>query len=305
MKKGLGKGLGKGLDALLAYGDAAGETQEGAGVAFEVDINKIEPNREQPRKYFVQDQIDELTASVREYGIIQPLIVKEDGEKYLIIAGERRWRAARAAKLKQIPVVVRECTELESLEIALIENIQRADLNPIEEAICYKRLNEEFNLNQDVIAKKVGKSRSHVANTLRFTRLDPRIQAYVISGELSPGHAKAVVSIENKDIQYYFAKKIVDEGLNVREAEEFVRKYGGPLPSIDAATILEGADDARADKVDKEKYVGFQVELRTILGTRVNIRDNRTGNGGGKIEISYFSEEDLSRIIENVKRLRK
>ena len=300
MKKGLGKGLGKGLDALLTYNEEAG--YEGGGPQ-EIDVNKIEPSRDQPRKHFNEEQIGELAESIADYGIIQPLIVREDGEKYIIVAGERRWRAACVAGLETVPVIIRQVSELETLEIALIENIQREDLNPIEEATCYKRLNEEFSLNQEIIAKKVGKSRSYIANIMRLLRLEPRIQEYVAQGKLTIGHAKALMAIDDRNIQMYFAKKIVEEGLNVREAEDFVRKYAAPANQRQNLKEIMGEEQEKSP-YDKEKHSDFQVELRTFFGTRVNIRDNRTGNGGGKIEINYFSQEDLGRIVDVVKGLR-
>ena len=303
MKKGLGKGLGKGLDALLTYSEATEEAGT-ENVVFEVEITKVEPSRDQPRKHFEQDHIEELAESIKEYGVIQPLIVRPDGDKYIIVAGERRWRAANIAGLAQVPVIVKEYSDLEMLEVALIENVQREDLNPMEEATCYKRLNEGFDLSQEVIAKKVGKSRSHVTNMLRLLKLDSRVADLVVKGDLSAGHAKALISIENKEIQYYYARKIVNEGASVRAAEEFVRKYSTPpLSEEEQAAIMQGEVKERENH--KIKYVTHQTDLRGILGTRVNIRDNRTGGGGGKIEINYFSEDDLNRIVEIVKKLKK
>jgi len=301
MKKGLGKGLG----ALITYADnpmqdAARADEE----IFEVEISEVMPNPRQPRKHFEASQIEELAESIKEFGVIQPLIVKRSGENYIIVAGERRWRAAQSAKLSRIPIIVREYSDLQTLEIALIENVQREDLNPIEEANCYKRLNDEFSLTQEEISKKVGKSRSHISNSIRLLRLDPKIQAYIMNGDLTVGHAKAVLAIDNKEIQNYFARKMVEEELSVREAEEFVRKYGTPMSEEEKQRILESDDISTKNEKEDKKYVQFQMELRGILSTRVNIRDNRSGSGGGKIEINYFSEEDLARIIEIMKRSR-
>jgi len=288
------KGLGKGLNALITYDEVAALKAVAADEEiYEVDITKVMPNPGQPRKHFDESQIEELAASIKEFGIVQPLIVKKNNENYMIVAGERRWRAAQIAGLSRIPVVVREYSDMQMLEIALIENIQREDLNPIEEANCYKRLNEVFSLTHEDISGKVGKSRSHISNSIRLLRLDSRIQAYIVTGDLTVGHAKAILPIENKEIQLYFARKMVEEQLNVREAEEFVRKYGGTSGAAEARM----PEKKEADK----KYNHFQTELRGILSTRVNIRDNRTGNGGGKIEINYFSEEDLGRIIGLIK----
>ena len=301
MKKGLGKGLGKGLDALIARDLVEeGVRESGAGV-LEVDINKIVPSKEQPRKHFEQDYIEELARSIGEVGIIQPLVVKREGEAYVIVAGERRWRAAAHAGLRRVPVIVKEYSDLESLEVALIENVQRENLNPVEEANCYKRLSEEFGLTQEEISQKVGKSRSHISNLLRLLRLDAKVQELLISGKLTMGHAKAVLGIENRDIQNYFAKKIVEEGLTVREAEEFAKKYSAPQAVRPHEMMDVVTDEERARR---ERYTGFQMDLRGVLGTRVNIRDNRSGGSGGKIEINYFSEEDLGRIVEIMKKPR-
>jgi len=297
------KGLGKGLNALISYVDEVGVNAGEATGVLELDIKKITPNREQPRKHFDQEMIEELAGSIKEYGIIQPIIVRPDGDNYIIIAGERRWRAAHHAGIELVPAVVRDCTDLECLEIALVENVQREDLNPIEEANCYKNLHEVFNLGQEEIAQKVGKSRSHIANLLRLLRLDVRVQELVVTGVLTVGHAKAILPIENNDIQHYFAKKIVEDGLNVREAEEFVRKYGMPMTDEERSEILNTDGKTIAEK--KDKYVNHQMDLRGILGTRVNIRDNRTGSGGGKIEINYFTEDDLNRIVDIIRKLKK
>jgi len=296
------KGLGKGLTALIAHTEIP--TIEGARAdeeIFEIEIERVMPNPDQPRKHFEESQIEELAESISTFGIIQPLIVKKSGEDYVIVAGERRWRAANKAKLRRVPVVVRDYTDLQTLEIALIENVQREDLNPIEEANCYKRLNDDFNLTQEQISKKVGKSRSHISNSIRLLRLDPKIQTYIVEGQLTPGHAKAVLAIDNKEIQNYFARKMVEEDLSVREAEEFVRKYGSPITEEEKKQLLESGGDSSEKKVAEKKYVHFQMELRGLLSTRVNIRDNRTGNSGGKIEINYFSEDDLKRIVDLIK----
>ena len=296
------KGLGKGLTALIAHADIpALEAARADEEIFEVDITKVMPNPEQPRKHFEASQIDELAESISTFGIIQPLIVKKSGEDYVIVAGERRWRAANKANLRRVPVIVRDYSDMQTLEIALIENVQREDLNPIEEANCYKRLNDDFNLKQEEISKKVGKSRSHISNSIRLLKLDPKIQAYLVEGQLTPGHAKAVLAIENKEIQNYFARKMVEDNLSVREAEEFVRKYGTPLTEEEKKRILESGGDSIEKKVAEKKYVHFQMELRGLLSTRVNIRDNRAGTSGGKIEINYFSEDDLRRIVDLIK----
>ncbi|MCL2396470.1 MAG: ParB/RepB/Spo0J family partition protein [Defluviitaleaceae bacterium] len=294
MKKGLGKGLGKGLDALIAYNEANDEPVSGG--VLEVEIGKINPNPDQPRKRFDRSHIEELAESVKEFGIIQPIIVTQFGDNYVIVAGERRWRAAQHLGLGKIPVIVREYSGIEVLEIALIENIQREDLNPIEEANCYKKLNEEFSLTQEEIAKKVGKSRSHITNCIRLLRLQAPVQDFIINGELSMGHAKTLLSVDDQEAQTLLAAKIVEEGLSVRTAEELAKKLAdGQVPEEEKPKLAAES---------KEKYTSFQMDLRGILGTRVNIRDNKTG-GGGKIEINYFSAEDLNRIIDIVKKSKK
>jgi len=299
------KGLGKGLNALIAHADIpALEAPRADEEIFEVEISKVVPNPGQPRKHFEASQIDELAESISTFGIIQPLIVKKVGKGYVIVAGERRWRAAKQANLKRVPVIVREYSDMQTLEIALIENVQREDLNPIEEAGCYKRLNDEFKLTQEEISKKVGKSRSHISNSIRLLKLDPKIQAFLVDGQLTTGHAKAILAIDNKEIQSYFARKMVEDNLSVREAEEFVRKYGAPLSEEEKRQLLESGADSTEKKSAEKKYVHFQMELRGLLSTRVNIRDNRTGSSGGKIEINYFSEDDLSRIVDIIKKSR-
>jgi len=296
------KGLGKGLNALIAHAEVpASEAVRADEEIFEIEISRVAPNPGQPRKRFEENQIEELAESISTFGIIQPLIVKKQGEGYEIVAGERRWRAAQHANLKRVPVIIREYSDLQTLEIALIENVQRADLNPIEEANCYKRLNDEFELTQEQISKKVGKSRSHISNSIRLLRLDPKIQAYLADGRLTPGHGKAILAIENKEIQNYFARQMVEDELSVREAEEFVRKYGTPMTEEEKKAILESGGDSAQKKAAEKKYVHYQMELRGLLSTRVNIRDNRTGSSGGKIEINYFSEDDLQRIVDLIK----
>jgi len=312
VKKGLGRRLGSGLDALISGGpDGEDQAQAYADMVssretLQVDIDKVKPNKDQPRKYFEESHIEELAESIKEFGIIQPLIVKKEEDIYIIVAGERRWRAAGRAGLDKLPVIVREYSDKEALEIALIENIQREDLNPIEEANCYKKLNEEFNITHDVLAKRVGKSRSHISNSIRLLKLDQRVQNFIIGGELTVGHAKAILPIENRDIQHFLARKMVEEGMNVREAEEFAKKYGSNISELESQKILEEDSQAKEGKGEKkELYTQFQLELRSMLGTRVNIKDSKTGGSGGKIEINYFSEEDLNRIVTAITNTKK
>jgi len=295
MKKGLTKGLGKGLDALITYSN---ETTESNTEIVEADISLIFPNENQPRKIFKELEIEELAESIKEFGIIQPLIVKQNKDgSYTIIAGERRWRAAKTAGLANVPVVVRNYSDLEILGIALIENIQREDLNPIEEAMCYKRLSEEFGMTQEEIAKKIGKSRSHISNCIRVLKLDDTVLDLISSERLTMGHAKAILSAEDKETQEFFAQKMVEEGMNVRQAEEFVRKF----TAENAAVMVEAEKKATPRRVAKEIYTSYQVDLRGILGTRVNIRDSKADGDSGKIEINYFSQEDLERIVGIIK----
>ena len=288
------KGLGMGLGALMSSNDL-----ESAGNKIhEIDINKINPNKNQPRTYFNDDALQELADSISEIGIIQPLIVKKNGEFYEIIAGERRWRAARMAGLRKVPVIVKDFDDLKTLEAALIENVQREDLNPMEEAFTYVRFADEFNLSQEEIAKKVGKSRSAVANSMRLVNLDPRVQIFVKEGKLSNGHGRTLLGIEDSELQFELAEKIIDDGLSVRQTEELVK-----------ATI-EKLNKPLEEKVEKEQTtvnpevarecLRISNELKNIFGTKVNIKNNKN-KGNGKIEIEYSSVDDLDRIVGLIK----
>lgn len=288
------KGLGMGLGALMSSNDL-----EGAGnKVHEIDINKINPNKNQPRTTFNDDSLQELADSINEIGIIQPLIVKKNGEFYEIIAGERRWRAARIAGLRKIPVIVKDYDDLKVLEAALIENVQREDLNPMEEAFTYVRFADEFNLSQEEIAKKVGKSRSAVANSMRLVNLDPRVQIFVKEGKISNGHGRTLLSIDDGELQFELAEKIIDDGLSVRQTEELV-KY-----------TIENINKPVEDEEEKEKTtvnpevarecLRISNELKSIFGTKVNIKNNKN-KGNGKIEIEYSSIDDLDRIVGLIK----
>lgn len=273
--------LGRGLGALIPDIDVS--TSDDA--VFEIDINDVEPNSEQPRKKFDEEKMQQLTDSIKEHGIVQPVIVKKEGNFYKLIAGERRWRAARMAGLKSIPAIVREYTDREVMEISLIENIQREDLNPIEEAIAYKRLMDEFGMTQEEISIKIGKSRSAVANILRLINLDDRVKNYVIDGLMSEGHARAIIVLPGNDMQYEVAKKIIDENLNVRQTEKLVK------------SVISGKKKKLLKK--SEPYItDIQERLKNILGTKVNIS---YGRKKGKIEIEYYSYEDLERIMDLLK----
>ena len=266
--------LGKGLGALIPEAEEQRNVQE-------ADINKLYPNEEQPRKKFDEEKINALAESIKAHGIIQPIIVKKEGEFYKIIAGERRWRAAKVAGLKKVPIVEKELSQREIMEISLIENIQREDLNPVEEALAYKRLMEEFKLTQEEIAERVGKSRPAIANSLRILNLDERVLNYIINGNLSEGHGKIIVSIEDKELQFNIAKKVVEEGLNVRQTEKLVKE------------ILENKKERKKKK--EVHYRDVEEKLQSFFGTKVKINN---GKNKGKIEIEYYSDTDLQRILE-------
>ncbi|MDR2904139.1 MAG: ParB/RepB/Spo0J family partition protein [Clostridiales bacterium] len=291
------KGLGKGLDAFFGT-DKPSEGAADNQIVLFIDINKIEPNREQPRKHFEESALNDLAASIVEFGIIQPLIVKDEKTYYSIIAGERRWRAARIAQLEKVPVIVKDYSEIEILEAALIENIQRADLNPVEEAVTYKRLADEYRLTQDQIAQKVGKSRSAIANSLRLLGLDKRVQNFIIENKLSVGHARALLAILDADAQFELAEKVIDDGLSVREIESIVRAAMNLAPE-------ESLPEKPAKKTTKDPlYKSIESDLKTILGTKVNLKN---GKNRGKIEIEYYSDEELDRLMllfKNISRWR-
>lgn len=282
VKKGLGKGLGALIVSNENFIDMDNEKRSGV---IEVDINRIEPNANQPRKHFEEESLHELASSIKEFGVIQPLLVKKEEGYYSIIAGERRWRAARIAKIEKVPVIIKDYNELETLQVALIENIQRADLNPIEEAYCYKRLSEDFFFTQEDIAQKVGKNRTFISNSMRLLSLDSRVRVFVSENRISMGHARALLPIENPDDQFNIAEEIIENELSVRETEDYVADY----KKNDSAK--------KADKKPAEKwneYKSLEDELKTILDTKVSIKGSKNK---GKIEIGYYSPEDLDRII--------
>lgn len=276
--------LGKGLASLIPESDLQNDSEQ----VLTVDINLIKPNKDQPRKTFDEEKLMELANSIKEHGIIQPIIVKKEDGIYTIIAGERRWRAARLLNLKDVPVIVKDLTEKEIVEISLIENIIRENLNPIEEAMAYKRLLKEFNLTQEEISKQVSKSRSAIANAMRLLNLDERIQGYLIEGVISEGHGRAILGLENKEEQYIVAQKVIDESLNVRQTESLVKSY---LKTKDVET-----KDNTKKNVDDIYYKDIKLRLENHFNTKVNINNNSKNKG--KIEIEYYSPEDLQRIIE-------
>ena len=270
------KGLGKGLGALIANDS----TEENNGV-LELRINEIEPNADQPRKSFNDEKLLNLSESIKQHGIIQPIIVKKDNSTYTIIAGERRWRAAKLAGLTRVPVLVKDFTNKQVMEVALIENLQREDLNPIEEADAYQRLMNEFELTQEQISETLGKSRPAIANTLRLLALPSAIKQYVISGDLSSGHARTLVTIEDEKIQAAAAKYIIDNKLNVRETENYIKKLS--------------KTDEKISKDQNIELIQLEEKLKNILGTKVKLIANKNK---GKITIEYFSNDELDRLIE-------
>lgn len=288
-----GKGLGKGLDTLIPSEyvppKKTKEEEQGTGQAETiVKITKVEPNREQPRKHFDEDALQELADSIKQFGLLQPILVQDRGDYYEIIAGERRWRAAKLAGLKEVPVIIRNYTNQEIVEISLIENIQREDLNPIEEALAYKRLLEEFNLKQDEVAERVSKSRTTVTNSMRLLKLCDGVQQMIIDDMLSTGHARALIPIEDAEQQLQLAQRIFDEKLSVREVEKLVK------------AITKPDDKPKKEETPKNlQYIYQDIEdrLKEKLSRKVSI--NAKGkNGAGKIEIEFYSNEDLDRLIE-------
>lgn len=289
-------GLGKGLDSIIPVKSTSEKAESKKTEdkdlykdAVMMDIQKVEPNREQPRKNFDEDALLELSDSIKQFGVLQPLLVQDKKDYYEIIAGERRWRAAKMAKLKEIPVIIKNLTEQEIVEISLIENIQREDLNPIEEAVAYKRLLNEFNLKQDEVAERVSKSRTAVTNSMRLLKLSDKVQQMVIDDMISTGHARALLGIENPDKQYSIAQKIFDEKISVRETEKLVKK-------LQKEKDIVPAKDNPIDPKLEIIYQDLEEKLKTILGTKVVI--NKKDARKGKIEIDYYSPEELDRIVE-------
>ncbi len=291
-------GLGKGLDSLIpnknekkpktsAKIDDREKKEEEILKSGEimVKINQVEPNRDQPRKDFDEDALVELADSIKQFGILQPLIVQKKKDYYEIIAGERRWRAAKIAGVKEVPVIVKEFTDQEIVEISLIENIQRENLNPIEEAMAYKRLLEEFNLKQDEVAERVSKSRTAVTNSMRLLKLSPRVQQMIVDDMISTGHARALLAIDDEEQQYILANKIFDEKLSVRETEKLVKALKNPKKEI-----------KKPKSEHTFVYDNIEEQMKNIIGTKVSV--NPKANGKGRIEIEYYSEEELERIYD-------
>ena len=290
------RGLGKGLDSLIpnALGEtktkketvakSKTETTEGEEPQTLVKITKVEPNREQPRKNFDEDALQELADSIKQFGLLQPILVQDRKDYYEIIAGERRWRA-KLAGLKEVPVIIRNYTEQEIVEISLIENIQREDLNPIEEAQAYKRLLTEFHLKQDEVAERVSKSRAAVTNSIRLLKLNEEVQRMVVDEMISTGHARALLAVENPEEQYNLAQRIFDEKLSVRDVEKLVKNLHKPAKS-------KKVDDKTMQVI----YQDIEEKLKQKLGRKVTITSK--GEGSGKIEIEFYNHEDLDRLLD-------
>ena len=290
------RGLGKGLDLLIPNAIGEEETkktveepkkEEVRGAETIVKITKVEPNRKQPRKTFDEDALQELADSIKQFGLIQPILVQDREDHYEIIAGERRWRAAKMAGLKEVPVIIRKYTEKEIMEISLIENIQRENLNPIEEAQAYKRLLTEFHMKQDEIAERVSKSRAAVANSMRLLKLGEEVQQMVVEEMISTGHARALLAIEDKDEQYTIAQKIFDEKLSVRDVEKLVKNLNKPIKP--AKRVVD-------DKTMELIYRNLEEKLKSRLSTKVSIKGKT--KGAGTIEIEFYDGTDLERLIE-------
>lgn len=287
------KGLGKGLDSMIppkrtaraqAQDSAANKNANKSGEVI-LKINDVEPNKNQPRRTFNEDSLIELSESIKQHGIVQPLVVAKQKDYYEIIAGERRWRAAKIAGLKEVPVIIKDYSPQEIMEVALIENIQREDLNPIEEAKAYKNLIDEYNLKQDQVAEKVSKSRTAVTNALRLLKLDDRVQEMLINENISSGHARALLGLDDAEKQYNIATQIFDEKLSVRETEKLVKQINRP----------EQPPKPKKELKNDFVYRDIEEKLKKKIGTKVKI--NRKTEDKGKIEIEYYSPEELEKIL--------
>lgn len=295
------KGLGRGIDSLIPNNATSSAKKEEKPVVQEVikevvkevkvpsetilKISDIEPNRNQPRKNFDKEALEELADSISKYGLIQPIVVQKKKDYYEIIAGERRWRAAKLAKLKEVPVIIKEYSSQEVMEIALIENIQRRDLNPIEEALAYKSLIDEFHLKQEELANRVSKSRTAITNAMRLLKLTKDVQQMLINDEISMGHARALLTLEHEELQVDAAKTIIEKGLSVRDTEKLVKAILNPKQ---ARLPIPSSEEAVYNKISEH--------LKEIMGTKVSI--NYKKGGKGKIEIEYYSQDELERLLE-------
>lgn len=302
-------GLGRGLDAMISETAKNPRTspqktnsqktkkqelqeKKEEGTVFTVKMTQIEPNRKQPRKQFDEDALLELAESIKQFGVLQPLLVQKKDDYYEIIAGERRWRASKLAGIKEVPVILKDFSEQEAVEISLIENIQRENLNPIEEAAAFKRLMEEFHLKQDTIAERVAKSRTAVTNSMRLLKLDERVQQMLIDEMLSTGHARALLAIDDKEMQYGAAVKVFDEKLSVRETEKLVKEVLNPREK------KEEPVDSALELI----YQQLEEKIKEIIGSKVAI--HRKNKDKGKIEIEYYSQDELERIVELLESVR-
>lgn len=307
-------GLGKGLDILIPQSamkndnsekktererkqNTDSNSDEKSAADFEVKISLVEPNKEQPRKNFEEDALNELADSIKQHGIIQPLVVVKKDEHFEIVTGERRWRAAKIAGLKTVPVVVKNLTEQQIMELSLIENLQREDLNPIEEAMAYQKLMQEFNMTQEELSRKVSKSRTVIANTVRLLKLDEGVKELLSKGEISNGHARSLLALENLDEQYDIAMRIVEERLSVRETEELVRQMKEPhIPDEEKKKEI----DPLEEKI-RLVYRNYEDILKRVMGTKVSIKKKKDDKG--KIEIEYYSMDELERLLELLQKL--
>lgn len=290
-------GLGKGLDSLIPNKQASTKAEQKAikeekqtvvktvvkKEEIKLKITEVEPNRDQPRKKFDEDGLLELADSIKQFGVLQPLIVQKRDGYYEIIAGERRWRAAKMAGLKEIPVIIKDFTDQQIVEISLIENIQRENLNPIEEAVAFKRLLTEFHLKQDEVAERVSKSRTAVTNSMRLLKLDERVQQMLIDDMISTGHARALLAVEDNELQYKLAQKVFDEKLSVRDIEKIMKSFS------------KEAKKEKAENKNQFVYQNLEEKMKALLGTKVSI--NHKANNQGKIVIDYYSNEELERIM--------
>ena len=297
------KGVGKGLDSLIpdnnsmksVTSEKTVESKEDAAAKSGVQvmkINEVEPNRDQPRKNFDEDALLELSDSIKQFGVLQPLLVRKRKDYYEIIAGERRWRAAKLAGVKEVPVIEKEYTDQEILEIGLIENIQRENLNPIEEAIAYKRLLEEFNLKQDEVAERVSKSRTAVTNSMRLLKLSDKVQQMIIDDMISTGHARALLAIDDPELQYTLANKIFDEKLSVRETEKLVKEIKNPKKPKEKKPVANSFI-----------YQDLEEKMKSVFGTKVSIASK--GKGKGKIEIEYYSDDELEHMFDMIMSIKR
>lgn len=296
-------GLGKGLDSLIpnkkndisdSKVEKKQEKENDSPKSGEimVRINEVEPNRDQPRKDFDEDALMELADSIRQFGILQPLLVQKKKNYYEIIAGERRWRAAKLAGIKEVPIIVKDYTDQEIVEISLIENIQRENLNPIEEAMAFKRLLQEFQLKQDEVAERVSKSRTAVTNSMRLLKLSPRVQQMIIDDMISTGHARALLAIDDLEQQYILANKIFDEKLSVRETEKLIKELKNPKKAKEKKKVENSFI-----------YTDLEDKMKEVFGTKVHVAVK--GKGKGKIEIEYYSDDELERMFDMIMSIRK